>query len=424
LKILRASNQQLLSLGSATTLGMGGEARIFAPLGTPGLAAKVYHRPTPDRSAKLSAMLANPPMEPILRPGHVSIAWPSELLLAPDGSGTVLGFLMPRVQGMTPIIDFYHPKTRRTRHPLFHYQYLLRTARNLAACVAALHARGYVIGDLNESNILVGETALMTLVDTDSFQVPVPGGKALFRCRVGKPEFTPPELQSVQFAWVDRKPEHDLFGLAVVIYQILMEGIHPFGGRFLGRGEPPSLEARIAAGWFPCAPGLDCPLRPMPTAPSFEILHPQVRELFARCFVEGFRDPARRPDAQTWQAALMGAEDSLATCKVNEQHRFGNHLAACPWCERRERFGGLDSFPSAEEVRRARHLAPLFKWLGPGEPVVLQPQVVDYDTAVAMARADARRRQLVRRWVPPGLGALVLALALYWVWAIRLWLAH
>jgi DNA-binding helix-hairpin-helix protein with protein kinase domain len=357
----RSSNGQLLGITQGTALGFGGEARIYRVAEAPGLAAKVYHRPTADHAAKLAAMLANPPDDPLVGEGHVSIAWPSDLLLAPDGSGRVMGFLMPLAKGMSPLINFYHPKTRRHRHPLFNYRYLLRTGRNLAACLGALHARGYVVGDLNESNILVSETALVTLVDTDSFQVTDPGNGRLFRCRVGRAEFTPPELQRVRFELVDRKPEHDLFGLAVLIFQLLMEGTHPFAGRHTGKGEPPSLERRIAAGQFPYWEGEPTGLSPMPSAPRFEALHPKVRELFLRCFAEGFSAPSRRPDAPGWQGALEEAEASLVNCPVNEQHRYDKSLPDCPWCKRQRLLSGLDPFPSREAVQKREHLRSVSK---------------------------------------------------------------
>jgi DNA-binding helix-hairpin-helix protein with protein kinase domain len=353
--LVRHSNGESVRLDVSAVLGSGGEARIYRVAGSASLAAKVYHRPTPEHRAKLQAMLANPPDDPLLAQGQVSIAWPLDLLLAPDGSGRLMGFLMPLARGMSPLIDFYHPRTRRRKHPLFHYRYLVRTARNLAACVGALHARGYVIGDLNESNILVSETALVTLVDTDSFQVPDLRTGRVYRCRVGKAEFTPPELQRVSFSQVDRKPEHDLFGLGVLIFQLLMEGTHPFAGRHVGVGEPPSLERRIGAGQFPYGdePG---GAMPMPSAPRFEHMDRRVRELLRRCFVEGFREPGRRPEAQLWQNTLDEVEEALMTCSANEQHRYGKHLASCPWCHRTSLLSGLDPFPSREAVQKHQHL--------------------------------------------------------------------
>src|SRR5438093_919042 len=84
----------------------------------------------------------------------------------------------------------------------------------------ALPAKGYGIGDLNERNLLVTTQALVTLVDTDSFQVKA--AERVFRCRVGSAEYTPPELQGARFADIDRGPQHDAFGLGVLIFQLLM----------------------------------------------------------------------------------------------------------------------------------------------------------------------------------------------------------
>lgn len=415
MRLVRASTGQVLKLAASATLGAGGEAKVFAVLDAPELAAKVYHRPTAERADKLAAMLANPPEDPMASQGHVSIAWPSDLLLSAHGPSQVMGFLMSRVRDMHPIIDFYHPKTRRHRHPLFNYLYLVRTARNLAACVNALHARGYVVGDLNESNILVGETALVTLVDTDSFQVPDPRNGQVYRCRVGKPEFTPPELQSVSFAWVDRKPEHDLFGLAVLLFQLLMEGIHPFAGKHLGRGEPLPLEARVAKGWFPYAPVGRAGTVPMPTAPPFELLPPRLRDLFVQCFNLGHTEPERRPAAAVWQAALLEAEASLTACAANPQHRYGNHLRACPWCERRQMLDGIDPFPSLDSLKRRFFASQRLR----GRPLA-RPAPTDYALAIAVARTAIRRQRRNRVLMGLALATAGSLLALYWFWALKL----
>ncbi|WP_339461612.1 tetratricopeptide repeat protein, partial [Nodularia spumigena] len=242
--------------------------------------------------------------------------------------------------------------------PLFNYQYLLRTARNLAAAFGALHNSGYCVGDVNESNILVSDTALVTLVDTDSFQVYDPDQNLVYRCSVGKPEFTPPELQNKTFAQHDRQIPHDLFGLAVLIFQLLMEGTHPFSGIFQGISEPPPYEARIAAGHFTYSQKRQVPYSPTPIAPAWEVLHPKLQELFLRCFEDGHHDPQMRPTAQTWLSVLAEAEDSLITCTTNPQHRYNNHLDSCPWCERTLRLGGRDPFPSPRAVENREHLRP------------------------------------------------------------------
>jgi len=356
MRLQRQSNQQIITLDPTAVLGSGGEAHVYSLPQDSKLVIKLYHKPTAAHAHKLAAMLANPPADPMAGQGHASIAWPVDLLRTTDGKKDVVGFLMPRVSGLHPIIEFYNPGTRRKQCPLFNTPYLHRTARNLAAAVRALHARGYVIGDVNESNILVADTTLVTLVDTDSFQVREPGNGTVYRCPVGKPEFTPPELQGKTFRDLDRAPEHDLFGLAVLIFRLLMEGVHPFDGVAAGQGDPPLLEERIKAGHFPYGTRR-VPYLPMPLAPPFEILHPQLQDLLVRCFEDGHKDPSARPDAQTWQSALDEAEKSLATCSANSQHRYGNHLSTCPWCERQKLLKGRDPFPSQQAVQQAQQQA-------------------------------------------------------------------
>ena len=359
MRLQRQSSKEPITLDPASPLGVGGEACIYAVPQYPWLVAKIYHKPTDERARKLAVMLANPPEDPMAAQGRISIAWPVDFLCSVDGKNQIMGFLMPLVTGMRSILDFYNPSARRNHCPLFNYLYLHRAARNLAAAVCALHERGYVIGDVNESNVFVSDTALVALVDTDSFQVHDPHSRNVYRCTVGKPEFTPPELQGKTFADIDRTQAHDRFGLAVLIFQLLMEGTHPFAGIFQGEGDPPSYQERISAGHFPYSRRRRVPYLPSLIAPSFKVLHPTLRKLFVRCFRDGRRRPRVRPDAQVWKNALNDAENALVTCSNNDQHYYGHHLKTCPWCERSALLGDRDPFPSRESVESGQHLQPI-----------------------------------------------------------------
>ncbi len=404
MQLYRQSTNSLVTLQAASLLGTGGEARIYTVTEHPALAAKLYHRPSETQALKLAAMLANPPQQPVT--GHVAIAWPVDLLRSVDGQ-RIVGFLMPRVVGAYPLITFYNPAARKQNCPLFNASYLYRTARNLAAAMRALHAASCVVGDVNESNILVTSTALVTLVDTDSFQIRDAATGEIHRCRVGKPEFTPPELAGARFADVSRRPEHDLFGFAVLAFQLLMEGTHPFEGVYQGRGEAPPYHERIAAGHFPHSPRARSPYLPKATAPDFATLHPRLRELFIRCFVDGHRDPSARPDTTEWQDALDEAEAALTVCTVNEQHRYGSHLDECPWCQRAQLLGGRDPFPSRQAVQRGQHVDP--------KPAQQSPKVIPTRiafTAPAAPLTFAPPLPSPRRWPRYGLSAAIVLVAL------------
>jgi DNA-binding helix-hairpin-helix protein with protein kinase domain len=354
--VIRHSTGARLVLPPSAVLGAGGEGKVYGLAEDGGIVAKLYHRVSNEKTRKLVAMIRHPPQDPMLAQGHRSFAWPLELLGQEGTPQRVAGFLMPRVSAMRPALEFFNPAIRRQKAPLFNYLYLHRAARNLSAAIGALHDPGHVMGDVNESNVLVGSIALVTLVDTDSYQITDPVERAVFRCPVGKPEFTPPELQGVSFRDIDRTPFSDRFGLAVLVYQLLMEGHHPFAGVFQGAGDPPPLDRRIAAGHFPLSLRRPVPYHPAPIAPSFEILHPALRDLFRRCFDDGHADPALRPEPRAWVLALKSAEEALRTCGANDQHRFGQHLTACPWCERTRLLQRRDPFPSREAVARNEHL--------------------------------------------------------------------
>lgn len=368
MRMQRHSTGQIVELETRDPLGSGGEAHIYAIRADDSLAAKIYRRPSAEQTLKLAAMVARPPTirshpDAAIRTGSeerdtpaFALAWPIDLICSEGERGDIVGFLMPRLTSVARIFDIYNPRTRRQSHPLCDYRFLHRAGHNLAAALGAAHQCDYVVGDVNESNILVSAAALVSLVDTDSFQVRDPRTGRLFRCPVGKPEFTPPELQGMAFRETDRAPQHDLFGLGVVLFQLLMEGTHPFAGLYLGSGDPPPTEERIRSGHYPYG-SLRTLYRPSPTAPPIETLDPILRQLFARCFEEGFRDAAARPNTRDWQDALHDAEASLTTCPRNAQHRYGEHLARCPWCERAALLGGRDPFPSPEAVRDGEHLA-------------------------------------------------------------------
>lgn len=312
-------------------IGHGGEATVYQVATQPGNLAKIYEpAPRPNYAGKLAWMVEHPPDNPTQSLGHSSLAWPGGLIF--DSRRKLQGYWMPYIQHAVPILEVFNPRRREKVLPEFDRRYLLRTARNLAVALGALHRSGYVAGDINESNVLVTPAALVTLIDTDSFQVREEhnGRSTVYPCPVGKPEYTPPELQNQPLPEVIRQPDHDNFGLAVLIFQLLMEGSHPFRAQWLGTGDPPPLETRIANGAYPYVKSPAYPVLPPKNAFGIETLHPWLVELFYRCFVDGHRDPRWRPGPDLWVRALTEAEQALVCC--SQGHYYSSHLSECPYC--------------------------------------------------------------------------------------------
>lgn len=340
-------------------LGAGGEATVYSVPNDRSLAAKVYLKPSNDRAQKLLVMAANPPAETSPGAPNPQIAWPQDLLWTTGRKSQIAGFLMLRIEGMAPIIDIYSPHVRLMSRPWFDYRLLLKACISLSGAVEMPHQAGYVIGDLNHSNIFVADDARVTLIDADSFQVWDPNGGAVFLCPVYTPAFTAPELHHQGLIKTERSLEQDDFGLGVLAFLMLMGGLHPFSGVQLGQGEAAPLFSRIASGDFPYSRKRRTMVAPPPIALPFETLHPGLQDLFYRCFEDGHHEPDQRPDSTEWREALLEAEQNLAVCETNPQHQYASHQTACSWCIRTLQLGGRDPFPSRDATLNGRHLRPI-----------------------------------------------------------------
>jgi len=195
-------------------LGRGGEGSVYTIQGDTINVAKIYHKPITDEKAeKLIVMFCNR--------GNLDnfTAWPTATLHSQPG-GSVKGFIMPRISGHREVHELYGPAHRKVNFPSADWSFLIHAARNIAAAFQAIHNYGHTIGDVNQSGILISQKAFCRLIDTDSFQIRL--GNKFYHCDVGTPHFTPPELQGKSFREILRNENHDNFGLAVIIFQLLL----------------------------------------------------------------------------------------------------------------------------------------------------------------------------------------------------------
>jgi DNA-binding helix-hairpin-helix protein with protein kinase domain len=304
----------------------GGEGQVFEVLNSPASVAKVYHRP-PDhiKIAKLryQAQLAKPELRSIA-------AWPTNVLLERNGTATVRGILMPRMTGKE-IHKLYGPADRGAEFPKAGWDFLIHVAMNCAAAFETLHENGVLMADVNEGNLLVNErTGQVGLIDCDSYQIP--NGNGSYLCDVGIPMYTPPELQGIDFRGMHRTPNHDRFGLAVIIFRLLFMGRHPFAGIPKGREQFEIAEA-IGKFLFAFAPqtwvrGVAQP----PHSLSLGALPDRLGKLFERAFLQP-TGVIQRPSGREWVVELKALLSSLKKGCLDQSHKYWGGLAACPWCE-------------------------------------------------------------------------------------------
>lgn len=268
-----------------------------------------------------------------------------------------------------------------------------------------------MIGDVNHGGVLVSEKATVRIIDCDSFQFEA-GGKRFF-CDVGVPTFTPPELQGKPFRGIARTPNHDNFGLAILVFHLLFMGRHPFAGRFLGRGDM-SLEKAIAE--FRFAYGVNhraYQMEPPPNVPPLTVASPAVASLFERAMSPAAAQNGARPTGKEWIVTLEGLEKLLKTCNANVSHSYFKDLGSCPWCHLEAATGVVlfniwiqrgpqPHFGSIDALWAAIIAVP-----SPGPVPVIQQSTNIAPSADAAAHGRARRAKGLL-----GYGALIAALVL------------
>lgn len=312
-------------------VGKGGEGEVYGVAGATDVLVKFYTLADLDsREAKVKAMIAQG-----LAKASPLIAFPVQVVK--DRTGKFAGFTMKRVSEHQALHELYSPGARKAAFPRADYRFLVRAAANIARAVAAAHHADCVIGDLNHSGVLVSDKATAALIDADSFQVSE--GAKQHLCKVGVPEYTPPELQGQRLDRVARTANHDAFGLAVMIFQLLWMGRHPFAGRYR-QGEMP-LERAITEFRFAYSKTRDVDMEPPPAVPGLTGFPSEIAAAFEQAFSPS--GATARPTAKQWIALLTELEKSLRPCTANALHHYPAIGGDCPWC-RMERLQGVQLF--------------------------------------------------------------------------------
>src|SRR5262249_33521862 len=158
------------------------------------------------------------------------------------------------------------------------------------------------------------ENATTTLIDCASFQVSA--ATKLHLCKVAMPEFTLPELQGRRLDQITRTPNHDAFGLAVLIFNLLFMVRDPFAGHYLSPGfmriEQAILEFRFAYS----KRTRETSMEPPPNVPLLPDIPVPLADAFERAFGQAGVDGAR-PTAADWINLLQHAESQISRCTQN-----------------------------------------------------------------------------------------------------------
>ncbi len=374
------------SVDKATQLGRGATAIVHpARMGGYSYAAKIFLEGRPFPTAKILAMLANPPskLSESGSDGTASrLAWPVAILS--DEEGRDVGFLMPMVDLKAAYpLDYFYDQTlfKKLRSPNeAALSFKLEVARNLSALVADLHEHGHCFIDMKPQNIRVTlGSHEVCLLDCDGFSIAGPKNAIRLVCLacgatnripsskldeepqckkcgadliprqgvkgVQGPAGTrfPAELLSTDYISPEAfrgnmspsslGEEQDRYALAVLLFQLLNRGTHPFQG--IPRDASVDVatnDEKAARGMYPHGRNPHPSLRPRPHS-IHEQFEDGLRALFDQAFVGS---SGSRPAAKDWAHKIdqLLTSKSLARCD-----KFPNDVAhmrfwdkQCPAC--------------------------------------------------------------------------------------------
>lgn len=324
---LIANNQRItIDLPISHEIGSGGMGIVYRLgnlLGTGNLVAKIFKNPTDPKNpsvAKLQAMMARPPehiYQVINGVGYTQFAWVRHLIVGEHDE--LIGYAMPELDfdRSLSLNPFMYP---REAAKLTAYQqslnYRVQLCANISALMADLHGHGHAFIDFKEANMrLMPEPStgmdddykgfIVGFIDCDSYRITASDG-SVYPSPVISPEMTSPEYhEHKDIGLLDEK--HDRFVLAIELFKILNNGIHPF--YFIPVSDRLKNAAHRNTDQFIKERLYAYGLQPQPEiAPLKNSIHvcwdDQTRAMFDKAFLS--THPTDRPSAAEWENHLRG----------------------------------------------------------------------------------------------------------------------
>ena len=210
------------------------------------------------------------------------------------------------------------------------FAYRIFAAYNVASMVTSLHKCKHYIVDLKPSNVSVyKENMLVAMVDCDGFSIN--GEKTRYPAEFVSEEYIYPEGMSLSCE--EMGEEQDKFALAVMIFKLMNNAIHPFSGvPRKAEDEMLTIQNRIEKNHYAYGLWPDTYQAPHPYS-IHEYFDKETLELFERAFTKG----AVRPSAYEWQEHLWKIMHSLKQCKKNPDHTYFT-AKGCGLCTIDEKF--------------------------------------------------------------------------------------
>ena len=318
---LRLSKEEIESL---QLLGQGSEAKVYSYSDT--IAIKIFRNNASKKEEKLTPMLKVAALKKVS-----SIAWPLDDVR--DENNHFVGYAMRKApNGACTIHDFLIRKLYKL-DPISIIDFLIQLADKLRR----IHMSGFIVGDFNPKNFMVDPNGGVFICDVDNYQYVTKSHKR-FNPEVASSEYMAKSLQECLIRY--KKPSDfpdatfnlrtDAFGLAVLTFQLLMNGIHPYHG--FGTDDQVTIEYNILNDYAPYF-GRGNVNDIKENMPPIEVLSRGLRFLLEEVFFKNTYIDGINFEIRLIEELKDYAQSLTRSCSNSRtQHHYLPTLEECPWC--------------------------------------------------------------------------------------------
>lgn len=153
------------------------------------------------------------------------LAWP--LLPVFDAQRQLIGFAMRKCNGVS-LRALCGVSSIKKHFPQWDRSDLAKVALDFIEKTKVLSANNVLVNDFNPSNFLVDENRQISFIDCDSFQIPSTNGRVNISKTYFASHVAPELLKNKSLLNCKRNIHHVEFGATMIVFQILMCGLHPY----------------------------------------------------------------------------------------------------------------------------------------------------------------------------------------------------
>ena len=318
-KKVYAPSGNAVEIGSQQELAAGGEGIVYECPINKNCLIKIYKPATRQDKAKMQmiherikAMCKIEAMK-----NCAAFAWPIFPVYADAHRKEFIGFVMRKCSGKS-LAMMRSAAQVQNFFPHWDRKSLALAALDFVKKVHLLASNGILINDFNPSNFLLDKDCKVYFIDCDSYQITEKNGKVHTTSTYFASHVAPELLKDKNALLRPRNIHHVQFGTALIVFNILMFGLHPYSyhdpNHKSACADP---ETNLRKGRCPLGVGSGCLLPVGNWYALWSWLIHDLKSSFIATFQQGHNDPAQRAGLNNLISVL---DKQILTMELNPEY--------------------------------------------------------------------------------------------------------